>query len=62
MEAGFGNDRRALLDAKLTELGLYAKELYPDGAVEMSRPLRRRRQRRPRVAGLKNRGNVWIDR
>ena len=36
MEAGLGNDRRALLDAKLTELGLYAKELYPDGAVEMS--------------------------
>jgi hypothetical protein len=30
------NDRRALLDSKLTELGLYAKELCPDGAVEMS--------------------------
>ena len=30
------DDRRALLDAKLTELGLYAKELHPDGAVEMS--------------------------
>jgi 2'-5' RNA ligase len=28
--------RRALLDAKLTELGLYATELYPEGAVEMS--------------------------
>ena len=25
-----------LLDAKLTELGMYAKELCPDGAVEMS--------------------------
>jgi hypothetical protein len=30
------DDRRALLDAKLTEVGLYAKELYPEGAVEMS--------------------------
>jgi 2'-5' RNA ligase len=36
MEAGLKDDRRALLDAKLTELGLYAKELCPDGAVEMS--------------------------
>jgi hypothetical protein len=31
-----GDDRRALLDAKLTELGLYAKEICPEGAVEMS--------------------------
>ena len=30
------DDRRALIDAKLTELGLYAKELCPEGAVEMS--------------------------
>jgi hypothetical protein len=29
-------DRRALLDSKLTELGLYAKELCPDARVEMS--------------------------
>lgn len=29
-------DRRALRDAKLTELGLYAKELCPDARVEMS--------------------------
>lgn len=36
MEAGLRDDRRALLDAKLTELGLYARELCPDGAVEMS--------------------------
>ena len=36
METGLKDDRRALLDAKLTELGLYAKELCPDGAVEMS--------------------------
>ncbi len=27
---------RGLLDAKLTELGLYTKELCPEGAVEMS--------------------------
>ena len=30
------NERRALLDAKLTELGLYARELCPDAAVEIS--------------------------
>lgn len=30
------SERRALLDMKLTELGLYAKELCPDGRVEMS--------------------------
>jgi len=36
MEAGLKDDRRALLDAKLTELGLYAKELCPEGGVEMS--------------------------
>jgi hypothetical protein len=36
MEPGLKDDRRALLDGKLTELGLYAKELCPDGAVEMS--------------------------
>jgi hypothetical protein len=29
-------DRRALLDAKLTELGLYAKELCSDARVEIS--------------------------
>lgn len=29
-------DRRSLLDSKLTELGLYAKELCPDARVEMS--------------------------
>ncbi len=29
-------DYRALLDAKLTELALYAKELCPTGAVEAS--------------------------
>lgn len=36
MDASLRDDRRALLDAKLTELGLYARELCPDGAVEMS--------------------------
>jgi hypothetical protein len=30
------DDRRALLDAKLTELSLYAKELCPDAVVEAS--------------------------
>ncbi len=30
------DDRRSLLDAKLTELALYAKELCPEGAVEVS--------------------------
>ena len=30
------NDYRELLDAKLTELALYAKELCPEGAVEVS--------------------------
>jgi len=30
------DDRRALLDRKLTELLLYAKELCPDGRVEVS--------------------------
>lgn len=29
------SNHRALLDAKLTELGLYAKELCPDGRVEI---------------------------
>lgn len=36
MQSNLQDDRRALLDVKLTELGLYAKELYPEGAVEMS--------------------------
>ena len=31
-----GNGYRALLDAKLTELALYAKELCPDAVVETS--------------------------
>jgi hypothetical protein len=30
------DDRRKLLDRKLTELLLYAKELCPDGRVEVS--------------------------
>ena len=30
------DDRRALLDRKLTELLLYAKELCPEGRVEVS--------------------------
>lgn len=30
------DDRRELLDAKLTELGLYAKELCPSATVQMS--------------------------
>jgi hypothetical protein len=30
------DNRRALLDAKLTELGLYAKALCPEARVEMS--------------------------
>jgi hypothetical protein len=30
------DDRRALLDHKLTELLLYAKELCPEGRVEVS--------------------------
>jgi hypothetical protein len=30
------SDRRALVDAKLTELSLYAKQLCPDGVVEAS--------------------------
>ncbi len=36
MQISLKDDRRALLDAKLTELGLYAKELCPEGAVEMT--------------------------
>jgi hypothetical protein len=36
MNPGPTDDRRALLDAKLTELGLYAKDLYPEGGVEIS--------------------------
>ena len=30
-----GEDRRSLLDAKLTELALYAKEICPEAAVEI---------------------------
>jgi len=30
------DDRRALLDAKLTELALYAKEICPQATVEIS--------------------------
>ena len=30
------DDRQALLDAKLTELALYAKEICPEAAVEAS--------------------------
>ena len=30
------DDRRKLLDAKLVELALFAKQLCPDGKVEMS--------------------------
>lgn len=30
------DDYHGLLDAKLTELGLYAKELFPDSVVEIS--------------------------
>lgn len=36
MEPRPRDERRALLDAKLTELALYAKELCPDAAVEIS--------------------------
>jgi hypothetical protein len=36
MQTSPRDDRRALIDTKLTELGLYAKELCPEGAVEMS--------------------------
>ena len=37
MQGGLGReDRRALLDAKLTELSLYAKELCPEAVVEAS--------------------------
>jgi hypothetical protein len=36
VQTSLRDDRRALVDAKLTELGLYAKELCPEGAVEMS--------------------------
>ena len=36
MQTSLRDDRRALVDAKLTELGLYAKELCREGAVETS--------------------------
>ncbi len=36
MEARSKRNGRALLDAKLTELALYAKELCPDAVVETS--------------------------